>query len=779
MHCDSDISRAITNELKALRKVYRRTKIRKTNDRVLVGTTVPAPPVAAHLDVDRVKLLFTISVENLTLDEDASKSERRKPTVTIDVIGDELPATLREAMSKELRKEHEVAVSQKDAFLGLQQVCDKVNNDFLTLICLVPSCIERYEAVDANGSTVRRVAILTDEAPVKSCSSSLAVPVSQRSSNSNSHPEAEPSVVQSSTTAEAEPQAQITATTRGGLQSELQYLMKRYPGCYSAALSDTQHLEAQEKLSSSSDRMDKSQVAIAENDECAVPLLGAAQRHEDKQIGLILRIVPTDPQWKPPGSPITLKCTLNAKTYPSPASLTVSLRPDSTLLLLGERQRQAFDRLVCALIELSGCKPGLLRAVMRHIENHAGALLDQAADVALEVDRRKRVASERARKTTSQLCQGTSENVSGSGEAVQGLGDDDFVGDVDLRPSTDVHYLKGHGAAASREKRIVHDALSMSLEGLELLDIDTLDILSLHLQASCSRCNTFDEISVVPSTGDPGRNRYYEVEGTCRKCQSRWKIEMLPRIVHAHSNELATIRAQGCALADTLPSTLASQCGKCSALAAFRDVHTGQWNERACPHCHATMKFRFQATAFTFKSPGAGVVSSPSARSVEGSGKTNKVTSLQARGEGVQGYAAGAVFLVNQPLPNKGACKHYPHSYRLLRFPCCGYRYPCDLCHEQNSDGHEMKWATRMACGFCGTEQPVSSHCKACLKRLTTTASKPSGKNTSYWEGGQGQRDKKKLSKNDPKKFSDSKLKTHSKKAERVGQEGKKKREES
>lgn len=127
--------------------------------------------------------------------------------------------------------------------------------------------------------------------------------------------------------------------------------------------------------------------------------------------------------------------------------------------------------------------------------------------------------------------------------------------------------------------------------------------------------------------------------------------------------------------------------------------------------------------------------------------------------------------IAGQPLPDNGACKHYLHSYRWLRFPCCGRRFPCDLCHEQNvDDGHEAKWATRMVCGFCSIEQSVAQRCSACGKKLTTTASRPEGRNTRYWEGGKGQRDKKMLSKNDSHKFRNSKAKTQSRKSFRVGQ---------
>jgi uncharacterized CHY-type Zn-finger protein len=62
------------------------------------------------------------------------------------------------------------------------------------------------------------------------------------------------------------------------------------------------------------------------------------------------------------------------------------------------------------------------------------------------------------------------------------------------------------------------------------------------------------------------------------------------------------------------------------------------------------------------------------------------------------------------------------HSYRWLRFPCCGRRYPCDLCHEELTDGHEMQWARRMVCGLCSTEQSVAPECKACGKKVATSA---------------------------------------------------------
>ena len=72
-----------------------------------------------------------------------------------------------------------------------------------------------------------------------------------------------------------------------------------------------------------------------------------------------------------------------------------------------------------------------------------------------------------------------------------------------------------------------------------------------------------------------------------------------------------------------------------------------------------------------------------------------------------------------QPLPKKGACKHYAHSYRWLRFPCCGRAHPCAVCHS-NSDCPAARagvetWASRMICGKCSREMPYSdSPCEHC-----------------------------------------------------------------
>lgn len=49
-------------------------------------------------------------------------------------------------------------------------------------------------------------------------------------------------------------------------------------------------------------------------------------------------------------------------------------------------------------------------------------------------------------------------------------------------------------------------------------------------------------------------------------------------------------------------------------------------------------------------------------------------------------------------------------------------------------------------CGYCSLEQALGDKCAACEKRLASSAANPLGRNTRFWEGGQGCRDINKLS---------------------------------
>ncbi|WIA08276.1 hypothetical protein OEZ85_007719 [Tetradesmus obliquus] len=219
------------------------------------------------------------------------------------------------------------------------------------------------------------------------------------------------------------------------------------------------------------------------------------------------------------------------------------------------------------------------------------------------------------------------------------------------------------------------------------------------------------------------------------------------------------ISLQGCRPLDLLPSVYGATCGDCDAVGALRALQVGVPASRKCSHCHRTMACSIPSASFLPRGP-------PKAASAAAAAGARGPRLRKAGGGGV----GAAVLQEGSPLPHKGACKHYRHSYRWLRFPCCGQRYACDLCHEEaTADGHDAAWATRMVCGFCSREQPLDKACRHCGRKLATSAAQPTGRNTQFWEGGKGCRDVKRLDRRDAHKYRNSKAKTKSAKSKRVG----------
>lgn len=104
-------------------------------------------------------------------------------------------------------------------------------------------------------------------------------------------------------------------------------------------------------------------------------------------------------------------------------------------------------------------------------------------------------------------------------------------------------------------------------------------------------------------------------------------------------------------------------------------MQVGMPLERGCSTCHRRLATAAAAVSFTLQAP-------PSMRShAQGHGSSSSSQQAVSCGGGSSRRHMGgwgglhsphAVMTVGQPLPDSGTCKHYRHSYRWLRFPCCG-----------------------------------------------------------------------------------------------------------
>ena len=467
-------------------------------------------------------------------------------------------------------------------------------------------------------------------------------------------------------------------------------------------------------------------LAVARRRYSCVGLEGTLRQLNISDNDLTFIVEPTDPAWdKNKKCILTYAGTSAQHRYPAAGSFVLQLKEGT--LEMSELRVQLLHTIIHGLVESFSGGPGALPGVLRYMENHAGELLQQVDDLAIEI--------EAAQKAKNDLM--NEENMDTPHEQYSSSSGDEDPG-VDS-----IHESPGswHNVCAGGGQLL-------KLQGLELLECDTLEPLHLQLEVVCGRCKAHVEVQVAQLTT---MKKHERVDFECKNCHKKLSLSATPRLIHEASNILAIIESEDCTPSDLLPSLMAGQCSKCNSSISFRNVQLARWNERTCSHCgQVKVAFQYQEVQFV-----------PRITKRHPSTKTC-VSQIRAAQE--------PLVIVGHPLPLKGTCSHYKHSYRWLRFPCCGKRYPCDLCHEEGvEDGHPAKWAVRMTCGYCSTEQPVSETCNRCNKKLATKASNVSGRNTRFWEGGKGCRCLKMLDPRDPHKYR-GRSKTKSRKSSRSGQ---------
>ncbi|TMW60670.1 hypothetical protein Poli38472_000712 [Pythium oligandrum] len=285
------------------------------------------------------------------------------------------------------------------------------------------------------------------------------------------------------------------------------------------------------------------------------------------------------------------------------------------------------------------------------------------------------------------------------------------------------------------------------LDELFMHQVGTLTPHRLVCQVQCSNCPLkFDaKLSLADA----------KLQKWCPRCSALHVVSLRPVFAHAASDVVAYIDSDNCAVVDVLPSDLLASCLDCSTEALVESTVPGRRSEQACFSCHtklAVMTKRFVVTHLSTSNNG--VVSKTSSAPA-----TTKKTSKRPT----------ETFVLGQPLPRNGVCEHYKHSFRWFRFQCCGKAFPCDVCHDSSDcpQANTGKIASKTVCGYCSKEQSSSVKECSCGNTMGKKVIK-----SSHWEGGQGCRDRSRMSANDKAKYRGVN-KTESQKSKRVGQEGK------
>ncbi|KAI8906295.1 hypothetical protein EDD86DRAFT_58652 [Gorgonomyces haynaldii] len=265
-----------------------------------------------------------------------------------------------------------------------------------------------------------------------------------------------------------------------------------------------------------------------------------------------------------------------------------------------------------------------------------------------------------------------------------------------------------------------HRGTEIKLVGLNLDGISFINVNALSVTVRCLRCKTLNDIEKMIPNDQPKSLG-------CKTCSTLLSSGYRDGFLHQTSRNMGYLDLVGANAFDILPSDYTITCEHCSfeqENQVFRNFGHGKQSTN-CLGCHKPITTQVDTVRFVL----IGQAAQTTARVMQK--KPKEDTSFKS-----------------EILKTQGVCQHYKNSHRWFRFPCCGKLYPCDVCHDNLSDGHEMKLATRMVCGFCAKEQAFSSKpCTGCGKILTGQP------RSGFWQGGKGTRDQQLMSRNDSRKY--------------------------
>lgn len=325
-----------------------------------------------------------------------------------------------------------------------------------------------------------------------------------------------------------------------------------------------------------------------------------------------------------------------------------------------------------------------------------------------------------------------------------------------------------------------HRGTEIRLENIKtMVGCATVQPEALHLQLACNDCRTSVDVYLSGADEDACAAKIW-----CESCSGLISARLRPTLLHAASSRLCYVDCVRCVVTDLLPSVLMTRCEACDAEVVHKQEFVrNKAISGSCQKCHASYSFRAEAIRIAAVTPcDPGNKGSRGGSSQKGGDDPmdeieEELSYLRKK---AKNDPRQQLIRLGTPLPQNGACKHFKKSYKWYRFACCGRAFPCPECHNESGCPAAAlgSMATRMICGKCSMEQSYnpSRPCEKCDFIMMA-------KGTQHWEGGGGVRNLAAMSTKDAKKFkgglkqSNSKTKTSSSKADRVGAKAKATRE--
>ncbi|KAJ2661180.1 hypothetical protein IWW48_002591 [Coemansia sp. RSA 1200] len=301
---------------------------------------------------------------------------------------------------------------------------------------------------------------------------------------------------------------------------------------------------------------------------------------------------------------------------------------------------------------------------------------------------------------------------------------------------------------------------------VQLTNISLAHCHSLNIAVRCNRCKERVEIKGVPQTLRGGKEN--QLWKSCDTCSTIVGVRFRPDWMFVGSTTLGYLDCSGCAPIDLLPSKFTLTCESCAinddiyqaemgyeeseetkrASETLATVGAGSRLITNCHKCYGRIGISLQEPAFSRLQSGIALDGDAGAAQIHKEIERARSNKVSKREE-----LARLGVVPGEPLPDRGACKHFRKSNRWLRFPCCGKAFPCVTCHDEK-ENHDHVFAQIMLCGFCAKEQRISKAEKTgqCISCGSQVIKKVDG-NNAFWQGGAGVRDQTRMNRKDTKKF--------------------------
>ena len=283
------------------------------------------------------------------------------------------------------------------------------------------------------------------------------------------------------------------------------------------------------------------------------------------------------------------------------------------------------------------------------------------------------------------------------------------------------------------------------LKDLKFYNIALAEITQIKLLIKCLKCQKVAFESFYMRLNKKDTIFYFGT--TCPRCNN--EIFSIFKSIFLHENNLSEagiIYIIGGTVIDFLPSTFTLNCLKCNESKNVK-LRTGglHFNDNKCRKCNLELNFFITGVS----------ISLTYISNLDFLEKCQIINfqkfNFQIKDDvNLDNYIkrCDKVIQEGKPLPDNGICKHYKYSFRWFRFGCCNKLFPCDVCHDEDSN-HKSEFAKTIVCGFCACEQSQNNKvCQKCGKAFTRM---DQGKK--FWEGGKGMRNKALMSSKDSHKF--------------------------